>query len=150
MVKNHWAQNPLSHDHSEVEGFCQKLLQLKKLNIKWAKDKQRKENKILSSLEADIASITNENNRGFMNLEDKAHFIDLENKRANILKEWGETWRLKSPAILLKEGDDNAKYFQSFTKGRKATNTIWKLPTSEGGSTHTFHQLSQLGITHFQ
>lgn len=77
-----------------------------------------------------------------MSVEEKAHLIDLENKRAKILKEQEETWRLKSRAIWLKVGGDNTKYLQKFSKGRKASNTIWHLPTSNGGSAHTFYQLS--------
>eukprot|EP00253_Pinus_taeda_P021516 PITA_21516 len=82
MVKNHWAQIPPSQHHSKAEGFCHNLLQLKKLTIKWNKDKQRKDNQTLSSVEADITDLTANNNRGFMSAEDKAHLIDLENKRA--------------------------------------------------------------------
>eukprot|EP00253_Pinus_taeda_P026129 PITA_26129 len=132
MVKNHLTQNPLPHHHSKAESLCQNILQLKKLTIKSTKDKQRKDNHILSSVEADLLGLTKKNNRGFMHLEDKAHLIDLENKRENILKEKEETWRLNSWAIWLKAGDDNTNHFQSSSKGRKAANTIWKLLIPEG------------------
>lgn len=150
LVTNHWAQNPPSQYHSRAKGFYQNFLQLKKLTIKWAKEKHQKDNQNLTFVEAALTDFTADNNRGFLSVEDKSHLIDMENKRIKILKDWEETWRLKSQAIWLKAGDDYTKYFQNLAKGRKASNTIWHLPTPEGGSSQTFHQLSQLGTTHFQ
>eukprot|EP00253_Pinus_taeda_P004125 PITA_04125 len=118
MVKAHWAHNPPSQHLSKAAAFYHKLLLLKNLTIKWAKDKNPKDNQTLSVVE-----------------------VDLDQK---------ETWRPKSWAIWLKAGDDNSKYLKDFAKGRKATNTIWQLPTPKGCTTHTFHQLSQLGIAHFK
>jgi len=101
-------------------------------------------------MESDLTDLIDDNKRGFLSVEAKLNLIELENKRARILKEREETWRLKSRTIWLKVGDENTRYFQNFAKGRKASNTIWKLPIPNGGIAKTFHQLSQLGISHFQ
>jgi len=42
------------------------------------------------------------------------------------------------------------KFFHSYAKGRKVSNTIWKLPTPEGDMADSFNKLAHLGITHFR
>ena len=61
-----------------------------------------------------------------------------------------ELWRLKSRAIWLKAGDSNTKYFHNIANGRKASNTIWKLPREPDGWATTHQQLACLGVTHFK
>lgn len=74
----------------------------------------------------------------------------LITKSRNILKEREETWRLRSKAIWLKEGDDNSKFFHKFANGRKAINTIWKLTNEQGIGLDTFSQLATLATSHFK
>eukprot|EP00253_Pinus_taeda_P012560 PITA_12560 len=93
MVKTHWAQNSSPLHHSKAD------------------------NQTLISVEANLAGLNDENSKGYISPEDKAHLIDLENKRAKILKDQEETWRLKSRAIWLKACDEKSKYFQNFAKG---------------------------------
>ena len=83
-------------------------------------------------------------------MEEKAHLIELENQKVHILKQRGESLRLRSRAIWLKYGDDNIRFFQNFTKGRKVSNTIWNLPLPKGVFADSFKKLSHLGTTHFQ
>lgn len=53
-------------------------------------------------------------------------------KRTKILKDREESWRLRSRAIWLKEGDDNTKLYHKHENGRKAINTIWELKNGQG------------------
>eukprot|EP00253_Pinus_taeda_P025511 PITA_25511 len=82
--------------------------------------------------------------------DDKAHLIKLENQKVRILKEKEEYWHLRSIAIWLKAGDENARFFQNYAKGRKVSNTIWNLPLPDGGVVDTFNKLSHLGTSHFK
>lgn len=86
---------------------------------------------------------------GFILAEDKGRLIELENQKANILKEREESQRLRSRAIWLQAGDNSSKFFHSYAKGRKVSNTIWKLPIPEGDMADSFNKLTHLGITHF-
>eukprot|EP00253_Pinus_taeda_P008342 PITA_08342 len=61
-----------------------------------------------------------------------------------------EEWRLKSRAIWLKAGDENASFFHNYAKGIKSANTIWSLKDEEGREVSTFLGLSGLGQRHFQ
>lgn len=123
---------------------------LKHHAISWAKDKLNKENAQLTLIEAELSSLLDDRNLGFILGEDKAHLIELENKKAHILKLREESQRLISRAIWLKAGDENSRFFQIFAKGRKVTNTIWNLPFLEGGLADSFNKLSQLGSTNFR
>lgn len=93
-------------------------------------------------MESALVDLSYDNNRGFLSVEAKLNLIKLANQRARILKEREETWRLKSHAIWLKARDENTRYFQNFSKGRKASNTIWQIPTPDGGTAKTCNQLS--------
>jgi len=88
--------------------------------------------------------------QGFISIEDKTTLIELDGQRSNILQDREETWRLRSRAISLKVGDDNTKFFHNYAKGRRACNTIWKIPTNHGKYAQTFHQLAYFGNSHFQ
>jgi len=61
-----------------------------------------------------------------------------------------ESWRLKSRATWLESGDENTKLFQSFTKGRRCSNTIWHLRDQGGNLETTFYGMSRLDKNHFQ
>jgi hypothetical protein len=46
------------------------------------------------------------------------------------------TWRLKSRAIWLENGDENTKFFHAFAKGRKATKYNLELKGSGRQTSH--------------
>jgi hypothetical protein len=56
----------------------------------------------------------------------------------------------KEWAIWLDKGDENTKLFHAFAKGRKVSNTIWKLKGHGDTSVSTFEGLAEMGKNHFQ
>jgi hypothetical protein len=50
----------------------------------------------------------------------------------------------------LESGDENTKFFQDFSKGRRNVNTIWQLKDSAGNMENTFEGMSSLGKNYFQ
>jgi len=126
------------------------LSKLKHLSINWAREKYLRENSLLARIESELSSLLDERSLGFISAEEKSHLIELENQKAQILKEREESLRLRSRAIWLKARDDNTRFFQNYAKGRKESNTIWNLPLPEGGVSDSFNKLSHLGSTHFR
>jgi len=86
---------------------------------------------------------------GYASQESKEKILLLEKHRDQILLAREEEWRLKSRAIWLKAEDENTRFFHNYAKGRKNSNTIWKLKNEEGREANTFEELSILGRNHF-
>lgn len=74
----------------------------------------------------------------------------LEGQRSKILLAREEEWRFKSRVVWLKVGDENTKFFHNYARGRKISNTIWKLKDEEGREANSFETLSHKGRSHFQ
>lgn len=111
---------------------------------------QARDTSQLINIESELCTLTDERGLGFISAADKSRLIELENQKASILKEREESMRLRSRAIWIQAGDDNSKFFHSYAKGRKVSNTIWKLPTPEGDMADSFNKLAHLGISHFR
>eukprot|EP00253_Pinus_taeda_P008490 PITA_08490 len=150
LVNDFWRAHPIDRETSLARGFCCNLNLLKHLTINWAREKNRKESESLTSIEADLHSLRDDRNLGFISGEEKTRLIELENQKENILRLREESKRLRSRATWLKAGDENTKFFQNYAKGRKVSNTIWNIPMPEGGLANTFNKLSQLGTNHFR
>ena len=71
-------------------------------------------------------------------------------KRSQILKDREESWRLRSRAIWLLEGDNNTKFYHKFANGRKAINTIWELVDAQDHIVTSQRQLAKLATDHFR
>lgn len=105
---------------------------------------------MLIDTEAQIAHLTDEKGTGYLSEASKSLLNQLIGTKSRILQEKEELWRLKSRAIWLKAGDSNTKYFHNLANGRKASNTIWKLPCELDGWATTYQQLSKFGVSHFK
>eukprot|EP00253_Pinus_taeda_P020087 PITA_20087 len=150
MITDYWSSHPIDSSESLAKGFCRNLSEIKHISIVWAKEKQARDIAQLTHIEAEICSLTDERGLGFLTAADKCRLIELENQKAKILKEREESTRLRSRALWTQAGDANTKFFHSFSKSRKVTNTIWKLPTPDGQIADTFNKLAHLGTSHFR
>lgn len=79
-----------------AEGFCSNLTKLKRLSINWAKEKTKRDDQTLDDIEQSLATLLDDQGRGFTCAKAKTQLINLENQRSKILKEREETWRLRS------------------------------------------------------
>eukprot|EP00253_Pinus_taeda_P029489 PITA_29489 len=150
VISDYWLAHPINGGESLARGFCKNLLEIKHLSINWAKEKHARDTAHLTHIESELSALTDEQGLGFISAEDKGRLIELENQKAYILKEREESLRLRSRAIWLQIGDEKSKFFHSYAKGRKVSNTIWQLPTPEGDMVDSFNKLAHLGITHFR
>lgn len=87
---------------------------------------------------------------GLTSQESKEAMAYLEGRHDTLLLDKEETWRLKSRAIWLACGDENAKFFHAYARGRKAVNTIWSLRDEVGDTHYSFEYKARCGVTHFQ
>ena len=116
----------------------------------WAVEKRKREDSELQQIEIELFGIYNMDGGGMMNPMKKDGLIRLEGRRITLLLEKEEMWRLKSQAIWLECGDDNTKFFHTYARGRKETNTVWIL-VDEHGSTHdTVEGMDSTGVEHFK
>eukprot|EP00253_Pinus_taeda_P007079 PITA_07079 len=132
LVTEYWRSHPPSNDHCVAKGFCQNLVNIKRISINWAKAKKSGNDQTLYDIECQIDEPTNDQGRGYSSIEAKATLTELEAQRSKILLEWEETWRLRSRAIWLQAGDNNTKFFHNFAKGRWVNNTIWQILNEHG------------------
>jgi hypothetical protein len=130
--------------------FLENLKKVKHATISWAHEKKLKEEQELLHIEKTLLEWQADPDRGFCSREGKDELVHLELRRRAILDEKEALWRLKSHAIWLAYGDENTKFFHSFSKGRKMTNTIWGLTQGDGQLVNTFEGLSSLGTSHFK
>jgi len=92
-----------------------------------------------------------EDSEGMLPSQDqKDKLAALLQKRAQILKDREEYWRLCSRANWLKEGDENTKFFHKHANGRKVINPIWELKKEDGAYIKTFWVLASLENAHFK
>eukprot|EP00253_Pinus_taeda_P014598 PITA_14598 len=150
LIKEYWSSHPIDDSESYAKGFCRNLTELKHISIQWAKEKLKRDSAQLTQIEADLFSLTDDRGLGFISADDKDRLIDLERQRAKILIEREESIRLRSRALWLQAGDDNSKFFHCYAKSRKVSNTIWKLPSPDGGIADNFQKIAHLGTTHFR
>lgn len=109
-----------------------------------------KDNRTLKEAERVIAAFKDSSSGTFPTPESKEQYTALIAKRSQILKEREESWRLRSRAIWLTEGDDNTKFYHKFTNGSKAINTIWELRNEWGQPVSSQPNLARLAIEHFK
>lgn len=138
LVSYFWkAQSPLREQRVATD-FCGCLNKLRTLTMEWSKRKKMRDKQTLKDIEVQIASLTDEKGLGYLSNDTKLQLVNLETQKAKILLEEEELWRLRSRAIWLHAGDGNTNFFHNFANDRKASNTIWQLPSVRmDGPPHT-------------
>eukprot|EP00253_Pinus_taeda_P025504 PITA_25504 len=150
LVQNYWRTNPIRDDEDISVGFVRKLTDLKHLTKNWAHQKRIQDNLTLEEAEKVIAEFKESSIGTFPSPEKKVEYTSLISKRSQILKEREESWRLRSRAIWLLEGDANTKYYHKFANGRKIINTIWELKDEHGHQVSSQKNLARLATAHFR
>eukprot|EP00253_Pinus_taeda_P006382 PITA_06382 len=121
-VTRAWQHFRPATDCDPGRAINENLIRIKNLTIQWVQNKKKLE---------------------------RAQLFALETKKAKLLRQKEEDWRLKSRAIWLQAGEENTKFFQQHANGYKATNTIWELSDQNGFTAKTHAQLTELGTRHF-
>jgi len=150
LVHNYWRTNLIREDEEISVGFVRKLTELKQITKNWAHQKRIQDNQTLKEAEKVIAEFEDSSSGTFPSPESKDKYTSLITKRSQILREREESWRLRSRAIWLMEGDANTKFYHKFANGRKVINTIWELKNDQGHPVSTQQNLARLATEHFR
>jgi hypothetical protein len=126
------------------------LKRIKKLVIPWEKTKREEEEQDLKNIEVQLDLFYQNIDSTFSSNTSRDELKTLEAKRRKLLADKEATWRLKSRAVWLENGDENTKFFHAYAKGRKEANTIWSLKDQEDRPVTTFEGLANMGKNHFQ
>jgi len=94
LVTDFWKAHPIDRESSMARGFVKNLTELKHIVINWAKEKKTREDAQLNTVEEELKTLLDERNLGFGSHEDKAHLVELENQKNNILRHREESLRL--------------------------------------------------------
>ena len=93
--------------------------------MKWDKANKKADLRELVDTGNKIVELDNTVDGNHFLVNRKTELINLECHRANILAQIESTWRLKSKALWIKEGDSNTRY----ASHRRNMNSIWELKT---------------------
>eukprot|EP00253_Pinus_taeda_P032708 PITA_32708 len=143
-----WVGN--GEEADPTKGFVSNLKDLKGLSREWVHKKREQEDTNLKQTEKAILDLEEQSEGTFTSPEQKEQCALLIKQRSQILKDREESWRLKSRATWLKEGDENTKFYHRFANGQKSINTIWKLQNDQEQKVNTSKELASLASTHFK
>jgi hypothetical protein len=149
LVRGLWSSITDGNQVPAAVQFVGNLKRLKQATMSWAREKKLKDDQDLRDIETTLSEIQGGEGQGFTSLDAKELLCGLEKRRRVLLEEKEALWRLKSRAIWLSCGDENTKFFQAFSKGRKMANTIWGLRNRAGEVVSSFEGLAKLGTEHF-
>eukprot|EP00253_Pinus_taeda_P010718 PITA_10718 len=97
LVSDFWIANPINREESLAKGFYKNLTMLKHIAINWAKDKQSRENAQLTHIEAELSSLLDGRNLGFISRDEKARLIKFFRNYAKGRKVTNTIWNLPLP-----------------------------------------------------
>jgi len=86
----------------------------------------------LNNIRKELDSLLESADPNSLSIELKSMIRNLEKRKQLILLKEEITWRLKSRAIWLKEGDRNTRFFHKYTNARREKNSIRSIKDEKG------------------
>eukprot|EP00253_Pinus_taeda_P029310 PITA_29310 len=150
MIQEFWMADWLSADTSPLEYLIGKLGSLKSMVKKWKIQKKQINSVELKNIEKELVDIAETMTSNSIPWSSRNRIWELERKKQQILKFEEISWRLKSCATWLREGDKNTKFFHHFANKRRATNSIWQIKNENGDLLHSQDDISNEVVKHFK
>jgi len=149
IIRKKWKEIKES-DMALFSTFREKIHSLKLITKDWQIRRKHKIGQRLAVIKRLLRDALNSSSIAGMSMEKRAYIFALDKEKQKILKEEEVTWRLKSRALWLREGDRNTKYFHKVANARRNINTIWLIKDDEGDSIHSQEGISAEAVKFFQ
>eukprot|EP00253_Pinus_taeda_P006521 PITA_06521 len=132
------------------ESFINRPWLLKTEVKQWERKKQEEWRKDLATIEEELKVLHKQVTIHSLPpiVREKIHALELGKKKILQIRE--TTWRLKSRALWIKEGDKNTKFFHRFSNHRRKLNTIWQIKDGEGNRYNKQSNISSLAVSYFK
>lgn len=112
--------------------FRDKMATMRKVVKDWQIKKRHLDKKDLWEIQKELDSISKSLDANTLLFDIRCCINELERRKQKFLKQEEASWRLKSRATWLKEGDKNTKFFHRFANSRREKNSIWKISDGQG------------------
>eukprot|EP00253_Pinus_taeda_P005326 PITA_05326 len=104
----------------------------KRQSQKWQLEKSESNRRDLKDIDKELQFLSTHFKNDSISSHTQKQIWDLEKQKQKILAKEEATWRLKSHAIWLREGDKNTKFFHIFANRWRQVNTIWEIKDEAG------------------
>lgn len=104
---------------------------MRKVVKAWKYIKRQADKLALNGIQKEMDDISQFLKANSVSFSMRCRLNELEIKKQHILKEEEASWRLKSRALWLKDGDRNTKFFHRYASARREMNTIWKISNGQ-------------------
>jgi hypothetical protein len=105
---------------------------------------------LLNNLESEIIQHINKSTTSVLSMEESASLKALESRRASILREEENCWRLRSRATWLKSGDSNSKFFHKVASYNRNKKFIWSIESERAGLLRGQEAIKDEVVSHFE
>ncbi|XP_056862666.1 uncharacterized protein LOC130510404 [Raphanus sativus] len=136
IVDESWHQSPL-------DSVIQKLNEVRKGIIKWAKEKQIQSNLVIKQNQEALEKALSSDKPDQTRIEE----INTTLRKAYLAEE--QFWQQRSRIQWLKQGDRNTGFFHAATRTRRALNSIPVLEDAQGGAVYEEKDITRVISDYF-
>lgn len=148
-IRKKWKEIKES-DMALFTTFREKIQTIRVVTKEWQIRKKKKDKQALLDIQKKLCFLLNSSSTDCMTFERRNQIRELEKAKQVLLHEEEASWRLKSRALWLREGDRNSKYFHKYANARRSKNTIWHTEDGRGGLFYSQHDISVEASKFFQ
>lgn len=149
IVSNAWMAS-IHNGYSSPHTFRERMEYVQSKVKTWQQDKRKCDRLSLQKIQIELDHIFNSIDHNSLTFESRRHIGEISCLKLHYLKQEESTWRLKSRALWLKEGDWNTKFFHKFTNHRREKNDIWRICDGNRGYFYSQQEISDAAHKHFR
>lgn len=149
LVEDIWRQDP-EPMHSELwDSFHHKMQKIKTMTKSWEREKKCRHRAEYRRIQAEMEVIIESFTHTYPDEQTLESLKCLGNRKRELLRIEESTWRLKSRALWLAEGDRNTKFFHKCASERRSKNAIWRIKSADGSIVYSSKDIQNEAIRYF-